>query len=286
MKLATYEIAGTPRLGLVKENGLIDIATHLPDAPADMIALMQGWKDWAPKLKALADKGTVDHQLTDVHLMAPVQRPGKIFAIGLNYADHVAESKMEMPKHQIWFSKAVTSVNGPFDPIEMPAASAFIDYEAELVAVIGTRCKNVPKVKAADVIFGFAVGNDMTTRDWQHTTPQWTLGKSFDTHAPVGPWIVTPDEVPDPHALNIRCLVNGELRQTSNTKHLIFDIYDQIVHLSKAMTLEPGDLIYTGTPGGIGAAMDPMVFLKEGDVVRVEIDGIGDIEGVMKAEVI
>lgn len=283
MKIATYDKGGEPRLGLVIGEGLVDIARHLPDAPKNMIALMQQWAAFGPKIAGLSG-ATPDEKLAAVHLRAPVERPGKIFAIGLNYADHVAESKMEMPKHQIWFSKAVTSVNGPYDPIEIPTASAFIDYEAEMVAIIGTRCKNVTKEQAKNVIFGYAVGNDVTTRDWQHTTPQWTLGKSFDKHAPFGPWIVTSDELGNPHDLDIRCFVNGEQRQSSNTRHLIFDVYDQIAHLSKAMTLEPGDVIFTGTPGGIGAAMDPMTFLRSGDRVRVEIDRLGAIEGVMQPE--
>jgi ureidoglycolate lyase len=214
-----------------------------------------------------------------VRLLAPVQRPGKIMAIGLNYADHIAESNMETPQQQIWFSKAVTAVNGPFDPIDLPAVpTSHVDYEAELVAIIGSGGRDIGRNKAASAVFGYCVGNDATERAWQHATPQWVIGKSFDTHAPFGPWITTADEVGDPHSLDIRCLVNGAVRQNSNTRHLVFNIWDQIAHLSTAMTLEPGDVIYTGTPGGVGAAMKPMQFLQEGDVVRVEIEGLGAIE--------
>jgi 2-keto-4-pentenoate hydratase/2-oxohepta-3-ene-1,7-dioic acid hydratase in catechol pathway len=178
----------------------------------------------------------------------------------------------------------VTSINGPYDPIELPIASTYVDYEAELVVIIGQRCKHVPKERAAEVVFGYCAGNDVSVRDWQLQTPQWVLGKSFDTHAPIGPWIVTADEVGNPRTLGIRCFVNDERRQNSNTENLVFNVYDQIAHLSQAMTLEPGDLIFTGTPGGVGGAMQPPKFLKAGDKVRVEIDRIGAIEAEMRPE--
>jgi 2-keto-4-pentenoate hydratase/2-oxohepta-3-ene-1,7-dioic acid hydratase in catechol pathway len=219
-----------------------------------------------------------------VKLEAPVQRPGKIFAIGLNYADHIAESKMETPQRQVWFTKAQTSVNGPFDDIEIAAGTATSDYEVELVAVIGKGGKHLSAADAPAAIFGYCVGNDVTERMWQHAGPQWSLGKSFDTHAPMGPWIVTADEVGDPHDLGLRCYVNGEKRQDSNTSNLVFDIWQQVEHLSVGMTLEPGDCLFTGTPGGVGAAMDPRQFLQPGDVVRCEVDGLGHIEGTMVAE--
>ena len=159
------------------------------------------------------------------------------------------------------------------------------DYEVELVAIIGKGGKHVSADDAAGTIFGYCVGNDVTERMWQHGGPQWSLGKSFDTHAPMGPWIVTADEVGDPHSLGLRCFVNGEQRQSSNTEHLVFNIWSQIEHLSVGMTLEPGDCLFTGTPGGVGAAMDPRQFLQPGDIVRCEIDGLGHIEGTMVAEV-
>jgi 2-keto-4-pentenoate hydratase/2-oxohepta-3-ene-1,7-dioic acid hydratase in catechol pathway len=205
-------------------------------------------------------------------------------AIGLNYADHIAESGMEAPKEQVWFSKAATAANGPFDPIHVPKVSPFLDYEAELVAIIGKGGRHISREAAPASVFGYCCGNDATERVWQHRTPQWVLGKSFDTHAPFGPWITTADEILDPHALAIRGFVNGELRQDSNTRHLVFDIWDQIAQLSDAMTLEPGDLIFTGTPGGIGAAMNPRQFLKDGDRVRIEIEGLGAIDNPCAAE--
>lgn len=224
------------------------------------------------------------YRLAEVHLKAPVPDPQKILAIGLNYADHIAETGRQKPKRQVWFSKLPNAVNGPYDPIQIPKVSNNIDYEAEFVAIIGKRCRHVSSANAKDVIFGYCAGNDVSVRDWQRLSPQWILGKSFDTHAPFGPWIVTPDEIGDPHTLGIRCLVNGELRQNSNTSHLIFNIFDQIEHLSQALTLEPGDVIFTGTPGGVGVAMDPPSWLKAGDVVRVEIDRVGALEAKMVAE--
>jgi 2-keto-4-pentenoate hydratase/2-oxohepta-3-ene-1,7-dioic acid hydratase in catechol pathway len=234
---------------------------------------------------ARAAKGAVARiPLEAVRLLAPVPRPGKMLAIGLNYADHIAESGQKTPEHQVWFAKMQTSAHGPFEPIELPTASLFVDYEAELVAVIGGGGRHISPENAAAAVFGYCVGNDVTARDWQFQTPQWTLGKSFDTHAPFGPWIVTSDEVGDPHTLGIRALVNGEKRQDSNTRHLVFNVFDQVSHLSKAMTLEPGDVIFTGTPGGVGAAMSPPQALKDGDRVRIEIDRLGAIEATMRPE--
>ena len=172
-------------------------------------------------------------------------------------------------------------MTGPFDPVQVPTPAC--DYEVEMVAVIGAGGRNLGKADAPAAVFGWCVGNDVTERMWQHRTPQWSLGKSFDTHAPFGPWITTADEIADPHALDLRCLINGETRQNSNTKNLVFDVWAQIEHLSTAMTLEPGDVIFTGTPGGVGAAMNPRQFLKAGDVMRCEVNGLGAIEAVCEA---
>ncbi len=277
MKLAAFDSGAGPRIGVV--SGETISATSFTGSMIDLIAR---WDEMKSVVEQSAAKGET-YPLSSVRLLAPVKRPGKIFAIGLNYADHIAESKMETPANQVWFTKAVTSVNGPFDPIEIAKNGPFVDYEIELVAVVGRGGRNIAKADAAAHIFGYCVGNDVTERFWQHRTPQWSLGKSFDTHAPIGPWITTVDEVSDPHDLALRCFVNGEKRQDSNTKHLVFNIWEQIEHLSQAMTLEPGDLIFTGTPGGIGAAMEPRQFLKAGHVVRCEIDGLGAIEGTIAA---
>jgi 2-keto-4-pentenoate hydratase/2-oxohepta-3-ene-1,7-dioic acid hydratase in catechol pathway len=283
MKLVTFTDAAGTRIGLAVDGGIVDLKKADPDLPRDMIGLMNQW----PTVRGAVERAATrkaDVAQSAVKLEAPVQRPGKVLAIGLNYADHIAESGQPTPTEQVWFTKAMTSIHAPFEPVQLPKVSMLLDYEAELVAVIGKRCKHVPKEKAHEVVFGYCAGNDVTVRDWQFKTPQWVLGKSFDTHGPIGPWIVTPDEIGDPHTLGVRAFVNGEKRQDSNTKHLVFNVFDQIAHISKAMTLEPGDIIFTGTPGGVGAALKPPKFLKAGDVTRIEIDKIGAIEATVVAE--
>jgi len=279
MKIASFDAGDGPETGVVIGNRI-----HSTGIAGSMIDLIAQWDKVKEAVAANAgrDPGL---SLDDIRLLAPVARPGKIFAIGLNYADHIAESGMGTPAQQVWFTKAVTSVNAPCDPVVIAAGTACVDYEVELVAIIGKRGKHIARADAADHVFGYCVGNDVTERAWQHATQQWSLGKSFDTHAPIGPWITTVDDVGDPHALDLRCLVNGEVRQASNTRHLVFDLWDQIAHLSHAMTLEVGDLIFSGTPGGVGAAMKPPQFLKAGDVVRCEIERLGAIEAVLQDEV-
>lgn len=278
MKLCTFTQDGKTRTGIVVGDTVVETGV-----PGTMIDLIRDWEVLKPGLEAKAAAGA-GIAISEVRLEAPVERPGKIFAIGLNYADHIAESGLGTPERQVWFTKAQTSVNAPYDPILIARGTMTPDYEAELVAVIGKGGKHIAAAEASDAIFGYCVGNDMTERMWQHAVPQWSLGKSFDTHAPMGPWIVTADELGDPHDLGIRCFVNGEERQNSNTQHLVYNVWQQVEHLSVGMTLEPGDCLFTGTPGGIGAAMDPRQFLKAGDVVRTEIDRLGAIEGTMVAE--
>jgi len=280
MKLATFTADGQERIGLVAGDGLIE----LTDLAPDMAALIANWPTLKARIVKRAAEEAPHYKLKDVHLRAPVPRPQKVMAIGLNYADHIAESGAQTPEKQIWFAKLGNAINDPYDPIQIPKASKAIDWEAEMVFVIGKRCRHVPKENAHEVIFGYTCGNDISVRDWQFHTPQWLVGKSFDTHAPIGPWIVTADEIGDPHALGIRCLVNGEIKQNSNTKHLVFNCFDQIAYLSQAMTLFPGDMVFTGTPGGVGQSMKPPQFLKAGDTVRIEIDKIGAIEAKMVAE--
>lgn len=277
MKLVRFSSKDGSRMGLVVGEGIVDIGAHLPDAPIDSTALIAAWPSLADQIGALTDR-TPDHRFSDMHIEAPVGRPGKIFALGLNYADHCAEGGLPIPEHQLWFTKASSAVNGPYDPLELPAVSDQLDYEAELVVVIGRRARNVSVEAAKEVIFGYCVGNDVSVRDWQLLTPQWSLGKSFDKAAPFGPWITTADAV-DPHNLGIRSFVNGEKRQDSNTRHFVFNAYDMVSYLSQAMTLEAGDLIFTGTPSGVGLHWPGgPALLKEGDVVRVEIDALGAIE--------
>jgi 2-keto-4-pentenoate hydratase/2-oxohepta-3-ene-1,7-dioic acid hydratase in catechol pathway len=282
VKLARFLNDGKPQIGVVREDLIFPLAALVPGAPDDMIELITSWTAWHQALDAAEFSGGVP--LAGVKLLAPVIRPGKIMAIGLNYADHIAETGNQTPEHQIWFTKAVTSINGPFDPIQVPKASSKIDYEVEMVAIIGKGGRHISTAEAPAHVFGYCVGNDVSVRDWQRHTPQWVLGKSFDTHGVMGPWITTADELGEPHRLNISCTVNGDVRQSSNTKNLVFTVWDQIELLSKAMTLEPGDVIYTGTPGGIGAARKPPVFLAAGDKVVCEIAELGKIEGVMVDE--
>lgn len=282
MKLATYRQGGGPAaIGVVIEGERL---VPLGGLARDMIDLIARWDALQGEVRRLVGAGGESVPLSEVRLLAPIPRPGKIMAIGLNYADHIAETGAETPAHQIWFSKQINAVTGPFDPIDIPRVSRFVDYEAELVAIVGAGGRHIARDAAAAAVFGYCVGDDVSERFWQNRTAQWVLGKSFDTHAPFGPWITTADEVGDPHVLGIRGIVNGETRQDSNTRHLVFNVWDQLAELSQVMTLEPGDVIYTGTPGGVGAAMKPPRPLKAGDTVRVEIDRLGAIENRLVPE--
>ena len=225
------------------------------------------------------------HWLEEIRLLAPVQ-PRKFLAIGLNYADHIAESGMEAPQFPVFFNKQITCVVGPDDDVHMPRVSSLLDYEGELALVIGRRCRHVPAERAHQVIAGYTITNDVSVRDWQVRTPTMTMGKSFDTHGPLGPWLVTADELGDPHDLALKTYVNDELRQDSNTGEMIYSCFDQVAHLSEAFTLEPGDVIATGTPAGIGAVRQPFPegLLRVGDVVRVEVEGIGDLTNTVVEE--
>jgi 2-keto-4-pentenoate hydratase/2-oxohepta-3-ene-1,7-dioic acid hydratase in catechol pathway len=285
MKLATFTHDGSRRIGLVdlEAEGIVDLSTAAPDLPRDMVAFLEAGASVLAKAHAtLGDAPRIP--LGEVRLEAPILRPPKFLAVGLNYADHVAESGVDTPAHPTIFNKQSTCVTGPTDPVHLPRASHVLDYEGELGFVIGTRCRHVSRDDAADVIAGYLIVNDVTVRDWQLRTPTWTMGKSFDTHGPIGPWIVTPDELHDPHQLRLRTWVNEELRQESNTKQLIFDCYSLVEHFSTAFTLEPGDIVATGTPSGVGIAQKPPKLLVAGDVVRIEIEGIGQIENTVIAE--
>jgi 2-keto-4-pentenoate hydratase/2-oxohepta-3-ene-1,7-dioic acid hydratase in catechol pathway len=280
LKLATFTTVGSDELGIVKDGYILSITRALPQAPRAMIELISGFEGYRAQIQQLETSREGWIALGNVKLRAPVNRPGKILAIGLNYADHIAETGREAPKEQVWFMKASSSTSGPYDAIQIPKASPeSVDYEVELVAVIGQGGRHITRDAAPKAVFGYCIGNDVSVRAWQRHSPQWSVAKSFDTHSPFGPWITLTDEVADPHALSIRCTVSGEERQASNTKNLVFDLWTQIEYLSKAMTLEPGDLIFSGTPGGVGWARKPPGLLKAGDVVRCEIDRLGYIEG-------
>ncbi|MFZ2467232.1 MAG: fumarylacetoacetate hydrolase family protein [Parvibaculum sedimenti] len=283
MKLATFTHQGRTRIGLVRDQGIVDLSVTAPALPQEMTAFLEAG-DAAMKAARDVTVSAPAIPLSEVTLRAPVLKPGKILAIGLNYRDHVEESGMPLPENQVWFNKQHNCAQDPYGAIDLPVVSTMLDYEAEMCFVIGKRCRHVPVERAHEVIAGYFVGNDVSVRDWQLRTNTWQIGKSFDTHGPMGPWIVTPDEVGNPHALDIKCWVNGELRQNSNTKHLIFNCFDQVAHLTQAFTLEPGDVIFSGTSGGVGIAMKPPVFLKAGDVVKVEIEKLGYIENRVVAE--
>lgn len=279
MKLATFTFGGADRqrLGAARDDGLVDLS-GVDGVPATMIELLAAGEPALAAARRAAERAAEVLPLESVRLCAPVPNPPKMLGIGLNYADHIEETGMKKPETQMWFNKQRTCVNGPYGEINLPSVSSALDYEAELCAVIGKRCKHVPRERAAEVIAGFCCGNDVSVRDWQMAAMTMQVGKSFDSHGPFGPFLVTPDEVGDPHHLDIRCTVNGEVRQNSNTKHLLFDCYDAVAHLTKAFALEVGDVLFMGTPSGVAAAMKPPKFLKEGDLVRVEIEKLGHLE--------
>ena len=226
--------------------------------------------------------------LANVELLAPVERPRKILGIGVNYAAHAAESvsfvDTKAPQVQKWFNKQATSANAPFGEVHLPKVSEQLDYEVELVVVIGKHGRHVLRERAMEIVGGFCVGCDYSVRDWQKASQTMIMGKGFDTHAPFGPAIVTPDEIEDVSSLQLRSYINGELRQSGHVRDMIHDIPAQIAHLTAAFTLEPGDLIFTGTPAGVGAGHTPPKWLKAGDTVRLEIDQIGVIENQIIAE--
>ena len=284
MKLATFTDGNGARLGIVAGELVIDVSAAAPELPTDMTAFLAAGDAAMDRAREVQDDADHAVPVDNVEFLAPVPRPGKILAIGLNYADHIAETGSDTPTTQIWFNKQTTATNAPYGDIVKPSVSDQVDYEGELVYVIGKRAKHVPAERASEVIAGYCCGNDVSVRDWQRASRTMQMGKSFDTHAPFGPWIVTPDDVGDPHTLGLRTFVNGEKRQDSNTRFLVFNCFEQIAHLSQAFTLEPGDVIFTGTSAGVAAAMDPPPWLKAGDTVRIEIDRIGYIESAVVEE--
>lgn len=280
MRLVNFAVGdGTHRPGVLVGNDVADLSALASDVQA-VVSGGDEALDAAGRTAATAPHFALDQ----VTLAAPITRPPKFLGIGLNYASHVAESGMPRPEHQVWFNKQSTCVIGPGQPIVVPAVSSMVDYEGELGIVIGQRCRCVTATQARSVIAGYTVLNDVSARDWQWRTPTWTLGKSFDTHGPMGPSLVTADEIGDPHALLLRTWVNGELRQEARTDDLIFDCWSMVAHLSTVFTLEAGDVLATGTPAGCGFALHPPRWLSPGDVVRVEIEGLGVLENPVCAE--
>jgi 2-keto-4-pentenoate hydratase/2-oxohepta-3-ene-1,7-dioic acid hydratase in catechol pathway len=280
MKLVSYEEDSSIKIGALKGDLVIPFSND-PNIPNDMLSFLESGEAVIDLAKNVIEKNQNTISMDSYRLVNPVLRPPKIIAIGLNYQDHLEEIRaigreVEDPKVPMIFNKQSTSARGPYEDIHDPKVSDKLDYEGELAFVIGKRCRHVPRSEAHKVIAGYCVSNDVSVRDWQLRVPTFTIGKSFDTHCPFGPAIVTTDEISDPHNLQIKTEVNGEVRQNSNTKNLIFNCFELVEHLSTSFTLEPGDLILSGTPGGVGVADDK--FLKDGDEVKISISELGYIE--------
>jgi 2-keto-4-pentenoate hydratase/2-oxohepta-3-ene-1,7-dioic acid hydratase in catechol pathway len=278
VRLASFSLPdGRPRPGLIVGDEIVDlsdVATGLPPTMAEVVAL---GSEGLQRADAAQRGPAARYDLSKVRRHAPVPDPPAILAIGMNYRAHVAELGREPPEWQYWFNKQRTCITGPGDPIVLPSVSDSVDYEGELALVIGPRCQHVPADRAFEVVAGFTIINDVSARDWQWRSPTFTLGKSFDTHAPCGPEMVTGDELADPGSLAIRTWVNDELRQDSTTSDLIFGCAAMIEYLTTAFPLEPGTILATGTPAGVGAGFDPPRFLQDGDTVRISIEGIGEL---------
>ena len=290
MKLVTYQANGQLRLGALAPAGndrqIVDLNRADGRLPDNMLAFLEAGQAAldaarqalaAPPPAALVERSAVT-------LKAPIPRPGKIVCLGLNYRDHAAESNQAIPTYPVVFAKFTNVVIGPGEAIVLPKISHEVDYEAEFGVVIGRRGRAITEAEALSHVAGYLPFHDVSARDYQNRTSQWVIGKTFDTFGPMGPALVTADEIPDPHALDIRLSIGGEVLQSSNTRNLIFSVPQIIAHLSAVMTLEPGDVIATGTPGGVGAARNPKRFLKPGDVVRIEIERLGVLENPVVAE--
>ena len=276
MRLVSFQRGGESRIGVQQPGGIVDLNEFDAKLPKNMRQFLglDGWQARAEKALASGSSSAIP----DAKLLAPVTDPQKVLCVGLNYADHARESGAAIPGEPVLFSKFPSALIGPGDAILLPSKlTQEVDYEAELVFVIGKRGRNVPKAQAFDYVAGYTCGHDVSARDWQLGKPggQWMLGKTFDTFAPLGPALVTRDEVRDPHNLPIRLRRNGEVLQDSNTNQFIFKIDELVAYISQVMTLEPGDLVFTGTPPGVGFARKPPVFLRDGDVTDVEIEGVG-----------
>jgi len=274
MKLVTFTHANRTRIGAVVEEGVVD---GLDDAaiPDTMLAFLNAGAPALNAMQKLLDRVATRIPLSQVKLLAPIPRPGKFLGIGLNYADHIAETGRERPEYPTVFTKQSTCVIGQGDAIHLPKVSDKLDYEGELAFVVGTRCRHVAVTEAPAMIAGYTIVNDVTVRDWQNRSPTWTLGKSFDTHGPMGPWLVTADEISDPHNLTLKTWSDDELRQNANTCQMLFNCYELLSYLSQVMTLEPGDVISTGTPSGVGVKMQPRGYLQAGQTAKISIEGLG-----------
>lgn len=272
-----WESPGRWRTGVVVGDEVVDLTDPEVGLPGDMVELLADGEGAMARAEAAPQGAARRLALSDVRLLAPVPRPPAVLAIGMNYPAHVAEFGREPPEHQVWFNKQRTCVIGPGATVEIPAASDNVDYEGELAFVIARRCRHVAAADALSVIAGFTVMNDVSVRDWQWRAPTWTMGKSFDTHGPLGPALVTADEVGDPGGLRLRTWVDDDLRQDASTGDMVFDCAAMVEFLSTACTLEPGTVVSTGTPPGVGASFNPPKWLRPGDVVRIEVEGVGTL---------
>ncbi|MFN8485767.1 MAG: fumarylacetoacetate hydrolase family protein [Anaerolineae bacterium] len=281
MRLVTYSPDhAEPRLGAVRGDQIVDLVAADPSLPTSLLDLLQAGEAAVARAQGVAAEATASQPLAAARLAAPIGRPSKVLAIGRNYKAHAAETGSDLPTSPIVFPKFTTAIIGPGAPITWdPSVINQIDYEGELCVVIGKTAKAVQRANALDYVAGYMCGNDVSARDLQFANGgQWGLGKSPDTFCPLGPWLVTKDEIPNPNALGIRTLLNGQVMQESNTENMIFDVATIIAFITRTMTLLPGDVIMTGTPDGVGMARTPQVWLKPGDRIVIEIDGIGRLE--------
>ncbi|MGY1605271.1 fumarylacetoacetate hydrolase family protein [Geodermatophilus sp. SYSU D00815] len=276
MRLVSFHGDDGLRLGVETGAGVVDVTEAGEDgARLSVRSLAGAGPEVAQRVRSVAE-GAADAVPVDRLRLAPaVPDPGKIICVGLNYRKHAAEGGMPVPERPVYFAKFVNSLAASCEAVPIPEATAKADYEVELVAVIGRRARTVGVEQALDHVFGYATGNDLSARDLQMRSSQWTYGKAIDGFAPLGPYVVTSDDVPDPQALDLRCWVNGELRQNSNTRDMVFGVAELVSDLSQVMTLEPGDVVYTGTPEGVILGMPEQVWLRPGDEVVCEIAGLG-----------
>jgi len=286
MRWVTVASEEGPRACGVLQGEYVDVNAANREMPSTVRDLLELGTEWQRKAWASLPRGVVRHDPANVKLLAPVPDARKIICVGLNYRDHAAESGVPVPTEPVLFSKYSTALIGHGAPIVLPKVSQEVDYEAELVVVIGRKGRHISREQAFEYVGGYAVGHDVSARDWQLNKPgkQWMAGKTFDTFAPVGPELVTPEEVVEPQNLGIRLRLNGQTMQDSSTSQLVFGVSELIAYLSQVFTLEPGDLIFTGTPPGVGMARKPPVWLKPGDTVEVDIDRLGTLRNPVIAE--
>ena len=281
MKLVTFDTGKNPRIGiwLEAQNAILDLSLARPDLPRTMIAFLEAGEPALQRAREAlaAPLPAALIPFDQVVLLAPIPSPGKLLCMGHNYLDHTATSPGELPEFPNLFLKASSCVVGPGSPVLLTGASQAVDYEGEFCFVIGKRARRVNQAQAMEHVAGYTLLNDVSARDYANRVSQWMLGKSFDTFAPLGPALVTKDEVPDPHQLDLVMKINGEERQHSNTRNLIFSIPFLIAHISQVLTLEPGDVVSTGTPSGSGAGRKPPVFLQPGDEMRLTVEKIGEL---------